>query len=57
MEEIIAKIAKHHLRIATLNERKSDRLDFHECSVWDIRDALEAAFRAGVETVARMGAS
>jgi hypothetical protein len=24
-----------------------DRLDFHELSVWEIRDALEAAYNAG----------
>lgn len=30
-------------------ERKSDRLDFHEVSVWGIKSTLEAAFKAGVE--------
>ncbi len=42
-----AKIAKEILNIETLETRKSDRLDFHEVSVWEIRDALKAAFEAG----------
>lgn len=40
-------IAKQHLDLDTLDERRSDSLDFHELSVWQIRAALEAAYRAG----------
>ncbi len=47
MNEILAKIARDHLRIATLETRGSDRLDFHEVHVQAIRDALQAAFEAG----------
>ena len=46
-EEIIAKIARRELRIPTLEHRKSDRLDFHEVSVWSVEAALNAAYDAG----------
>ncbi len=49
IDAIFSQIAQKHLHIETLEERKSDRLDFHEVSVWAVRDALEAAFKAGVE--------
>jgi hypothetical protein len=38
------KIAKELLDIATLEARNSDGLDFHEVSVWGIRNALVAAY-------------
>jgi hypothetical protein len=37
------------LGIETLETRRSDSLDFHDVAVWCVRDALEAAFNAGVE--------
>jgi hypothetical protein len=43
------RIAKEHLRFDTLAERKSDRLDFHEVSVWSVADALDAAYKIGVK--------
>ena len=46
------KIAKEHLDIETLEPRNSDGLDFHEVSVWGIRDALKAAFEAGRKAAA-----
>jgi hypothetical protein len=46
---ILAEIAKKHLSIDTLDRRKSDRLDFHDLAVWSIEQALDAAFRAGLE--------
>jgi hypothetical protein len=33
--------------IQTLGSRKSDRLDFHEVSVWGIEAALRAAYELG----------
>ena len=48
-EQIFALIAKRHLFIQTLETRHSDRLDFHDVAVWAVRDALQAAFDAGVE--------
>ena len=49
IDQIFALIAQKHLFIETLETRHSDRLDFHDVSVWSVRDALEAAFKAGVE--------
>ena len=49
IDTILNLIAQKHLRIETLETRKSDRLDFHDTAVWCLRDALEAAFKAGVE--------
>ena len=49
VDSILTLIAKKHLGIDTLETRKSDRLDFHDVSVWCLRDALEAAFKAGAE--------
>ncbi|PIQ13896.1 MAG: hypothetical protein CO125_04070 [Hydrogenophilales bacterium CG_4_9_14_3_um_filter_59_35] len=49
IETILTLIAQKHLGIETLETRKSDSFDFHDTAVWCIRDALEAAFKAGVE--------
>ena len=43
----VAEIAKRVLWIDTLDTRKSDRLDFHELAVWNIKKALVAAYEAG----------
>ena len=45
---LLADTAKEHLFIETLEERKSDSLDFHEVSVWGVQAALEAAYAAGL---------
>jgi hypothetical protein len=47
IDSLLTLIAQKHLNIETLETRKSDRLDFHEVAVWTLRDALEAAFKAG----------
>ena len=49
LETLLTQIAQQHLGIETLETRKSDSLDFHDVAVWCLRDALEAAFNAGVE--------
>ena len=49
IETILTLIAQKHIGIETLETRRSDSLDFHDTAVWCIKDALEAAFRAGVE--------
>ena len=54
IDQIFAQIAKRHLFIQTLQTRNSDSLDFHEVAVWSVRDALEAAFKAGAELGASM---
>lgn len=45
---VIADIAKQHLGLSTLETRRSDSLDFHDLAVWQLRAALEAAYRAGL---------
>jgi hypothetical protein len=35
------------LDIATLEQRGRDALDFHEVSVWSLKDALMCSFEAG----------
>jgi len=49
IDQLLTRIAREHLRIETLETRKSGSLDFHDLAVWCLRDALEAAFNAGVE--------
>lgn len=44
---VLTDIAVKHLRIPTLVERRSDRLDFHSVGVWEVKAALRAAFDAG----------
>ena len=47
MNDAIANIAKHILNVKSFEIQNSDRLDFHEIYVGNIKKALEAAFRAG----------
>ena len=54
IETMLNLIAQKHLGIETLETRRSDSLDFHDTAVWCIKDALEAAFKAGVELGASM---
>ena len=49
LDTLLTDIAQRHLRIDTLESRRRDSLDIHEVSVWELRDALEAAYRAGME--------
>ncbi|PLZ02601.1 hypothetical protein CY652_09955 [Burkholderia sp. WAC0059] len=44
----IAEIAARIFGLETLETRNSDRLDFYDLAVWSIREALEAAWLAGV---------
>lgn len=50
MNNTIETIAKKHLQLETLETRYADRLDFHDLAVWQIRDALQAAYDAGAAT-------
>lgn len=50
-QQILTQIAQKHLKLETLQERKSDRLDFHDLAVWSIEAALQAAFEAGKQAV------
>ena len=49
IKEMVAteKIAAEILKVDTLETQNSDALDFHELSVWRLKSALEAAYRAG----------
>lgn len=47
LDQLFQRIALEHLFVETLETRNSDRLDFHEVSVWGIKTALQAAFDAG----------
>ena len=48
LDQLLSAIAREHLGIATLTPRRSDRLDFHEVSVWGVKHALSHAYQAGV---------
>ena len=51
MNEVLADIAKRVLNIEMLETRKMDSLDFHDVAVWQVKKALEAAYRAGAASV------
>jgi len=46
MKKEIEKIAEEY-RIDTLKTQNSDTLDFHDLAVWQIKDMLEKAYKAG----------
>lgn len=49
IDTILTEIAQKHLGIETLQTRNADSLDFYDSAVWCIKDALEAAFKAGAD--------
>ena len=49
MEEQLLNIANRVLNIPTLENQNSDSLDFKEHAVWNIKEALEQAYKAGRE--------
>lgn len=48
LDELLTRIAQEHLFIDTLETRKSDSLDFHDVSVWGVKEAVIAAYQAGL---------
>ena len=46
-EELFTQIAREHLGIDTLEERRRDCLDFHDVGVVGVKKALQAAYVAG----------
>ena len=44
---LLTQIAQQHLKVETLETRHNDSLDFHDVAIWQIEEALEAAFEAG----------
>ena len=47
-DALLTRIAQEHLFIDTLETRNSDSLDFHDVSVWGVKEALLAAYQAGL---------
>ncbi len=47
LDTILEGIARNILFIETLKTRRSDELDFHEVSVWSLREALRVAYEMG----------
>ena len=50
MRRTINRIAREILRLETLEQRKSDSLDFHDLYISQIKRALEAAYLAGARS-------
>ena len=50
-EALLQQIARDYLGIKTLDMRNSDSLDFHSVAVWNVLAALEAAYKAGKESL------
>lgn len=53
MDKTILDIAAKHLGIETLEARNMDSLDFSEQGVWELKAALEAAYKAGLASYPR----
>lgn len=51
---LVERIAHEHFGIDTLETRHGDALDFYDIPVWEIRDALNAAYDAGYEAGRRV---
>lgn len=47
MDNTLLEIANQHLGLETLETANNDGLDFHDLAVWNIKAALEAAYKAG----------
>ena len=45
--QLFTRIAQEQLGIQTLTPQNRDHLDFHDVGVLSLRDALDAAYRAG----------
>lgn len=50
---LLEDIVRERLSIPTLQRRGRDFLDFHDISVWSLRDVLEFAYNAGVAAARR----
>ena len=49
LNQLLEQIAQQHLFIDTLETQSSDRLDFHDVSVWAVKAALQTAYEAGLK--------
>lgn len=52
MGKVVETIAATKLGVASLQVTNSGR-DFHEVAVWTIREALEAAYKAGLAAASK----
>lgn len=50
IDHLLTEIAKKHLNIETLETRNSDSLDFHDIAVWCLKNSLQAAYEAGLQS-------
>jgi hypothetical protein len=48
LDALLTRIAQEHLFIDTLETRNSDSMDFHDVSAWGVKEALLAAYQAGL---------
>jgi hypothetical protein len=55
IDKFLLKIAQEHFFVETLEERKMDRLDFHDVSVMGMKAALEEAFQGGLKAGIEVG--
>ncbi len=46
---LLLEVAKLHLKVDTLETRNSDRLDFQDCHVANLKRALLNAYTLGIE--------
>jgi len=47
MSQTVEDIAKRVFRVETLETRRSDRLDFYDVGIWNIKTGLEEAYKSG----------
>lgn len=46
-DKTVEAIAKEFFYVNTMETRRSDSLDFYDCAIWNIKEALEKAYDAG----------
>lgn len=49
-DQTLTQIAKKELCLETLETRNNDCQDFHDLAVWEIKAALEAAYKSGQQS-------
>ena len=49
MNETLEQIAHKCLGVQNLETQKNDGLDFHDIAVWNLAEALKAAYAAGYD--------
>ena len=54
-DEVVKKIADEVLGVKSLETQNMDSLDFHELSVWSIKEALIRAVKEGEELGKQQG--